>query len=194
MVSQPHTPGPASFSTHRASGEQEIGAWSGGGGRGQGSWRLVAPGVMSREAGSGFRALPQPESPRPLPKARSAVPGRGRSGHLATPHQVAGGAGALSVGGELGAETGDPPERAQPSLGLDAYKRRLVLSWDACAFSNIPTATLQGQLHPHIAAQSLPGWGVGGLSPTQEVTFKNLAPTAFCHRLNTIRFTPSHPK
>lgn len=110
--------------------------------RGQGSRRLVAPGVMSQGAGSGLRARLLPQTPAPRPKGGS--PGGGAQ-DTSRPRQVAGGARAVSVGGKLGTETGDPPERAQPSPGLDAYKRRLVLSWDACAFSNIPTATLRGQ-------------------------------------------------
>lgn len=58
--------------------------------------------------------------------------------------------GALSVGGELSPETGDPPERAQPSLGLDAYKRRLVL-FSGCLLllKHTYSRTLPGQLHPH---------------------------------------------
>lgn len=90
-------------------------------------------------------------TPSPHPQPLSAGPERGRSDHRAPQVGARGrlGWGAVRVGGELGEETGDPPERAQPSRGLDAYKRRLVLSRDACAFSNIPTAALRGQLHPH---------------------------------------------
>lgn len=114
----------------------------------------------------GVRASGPPPAPDPgsWPKAR--VPGGGAEA-TSQPPQVEGGARALSVGGELGAETGDPPERAQPSPGLDSYKRRLVLSWDACAFSNIPTATLRGLPHPHMATQARRGWGVGGCRQPQ---------------------------
>lgn len=108
---------------------------------GKGFRRLVAPEVMSRGRGQGFghAPCPCPKHQPPCPECRF-LGGGAQAASL--PLQVTGGAGALSVGGELGAETGDPPERAQPSPGLDAYKRRLVLPWDACAFSNIPTATL----------------------------------------------------
>lgn len=114
--------------------------------------------------GARASGTPLASGPRPLTPGRKHRPQEGalRPPGRLPPHQVAGGAGALSVGGELGAETGDPPERAQPSPGLPAYKRRLVLSWDACVFSNIPRATLRGQLHPHIATQSLQGWGQRG--------------------------------
>lgn len=93
--------------------------------------------VVTRGRGSG----PAPTRPQYL----------GGGAQPALPHRTpqVGGPRALSAGGELGTETGDPPERAQPSLELDLYKRRLVLAWDACAFSNIPTATLRGQLHPY---------------------------------------------
>ena len=102
--------GAASSSTYCASRSPESGAWEGRAARGHGSRRLVAPGVMSW---GGVRSSDTPPAPDPAPllRAEAWVPG-GVAQAASRPPQVEGGAGALSVGRELGAETGDPPERA----------------------------------------------------------------------------------
>ena len=117
--------------------------------------------VTSRRRGQDSRHAPCPRPlpappPPPAPGPKRGSPGRGRSGSLSAPLGGGRGWGAVPWA-EPGAETGDPPERAQPAPGLGLYKRQLVLSWDACAFSNIPTATLRGQATPTHGCTNPPG-------------------------------------
>lgn len=129
--------------------------------------------------------LPQTPSPHPQPPQRSS-PGGGHSDHRDPLRQA--GLGRCPWAGNWARKQGDPPETAQPSWGLDAYKRRLVLSRDACAFSNIPTAALRGQLHPH--SRTKPARvGYGGCCQAVGSTLFQNTP---CHILNTIHLTLSH--
>lgn len=107
------------------------------------------------------RALGTPPAPdhSPPPRTPSSRPMGPREGAgSSSPCSPPGGGrgwGAVPWAESWGAETGDPPERAQPAPGLGLYKRQLVLGMPAPP-SNIPTATWD-RLHPHMAAQTRRG-------------------------------------
>lgn len=67
---------------------------------------------------------------------------------------------AQTVDWDLGSETGDPLERAQPSWGLEADKRLLVLRMPVPSQTYLQPHT--GDTSTHRATQSLPGWSWGG--------------------------------
>lgn len=155
---------------------------------GQASRGLVVPGLTSRGAWSGLQYASRPD-PRPEtgPRVPGGEGGAGRPG--------SGRGRALSVGGELGAETGDPPERAQrPARGW-------TLTKDGLFFLGMPAPSqtyLQSHSrdsYTHIWLRSARWPGETGLLPAPEVTAKKQgAPTAPCHRFRTVHLTPPHTR
>lgn len=66
------------------------------------------------------------------------------------------------MGWDLGSETGDPLERAQPSWGLEADKGLLVLRMPAPSQTYLQP--LSGDTYTHRATQGLPGWSWGSVN------------------------------
>lgn len=149
-------PPPPADSTHGAS--RTLGACQRGGGpRGPGSRRLVAPGVMSEGRGRGFghALFPRPSSPDPFPR-RGAGPREG------APRSVrpsgggpAAGRGAVRGRGVGRGNRGSPRERpAQPGAGR---VQKATCSFSGClrllkhTYSRTPGTTTPTQ--PHKACQ-----------------------------------------
>lgn len=113
----------------------------------------------------GGRALGTPAPPDPFRGLQyKSPPTQDRRGDSEHPHYSDGylWAEAQSVGWDLGSETGDPLERAQPSWGLEADKRLLVLRMPAPSQTYLQP--LSGDTYTHRATQGLPGWSWGGVS------------------------------
>lgn len=150
---------------------------------------------MSRGAGSGLRALPLPQVPDPCPRPEARSPGGGAQATWPSPPPIRwrAGLGRCPWAGSWARKQGIPQRGPSPAPGWMRTKGDLF-------FLGMPAPSQtylrphSGDSYTHTCCTKPARVGTGGLSPAQEVSFKNLAPTTLCHRLSTIHLTPSHPK
>lgn len=158
--------------------------------RGQGSQRLVVPGVISQGAWLRLRYAFLPQTPTVRPKHGS--PGRGRSGRLPTLSGSGRGQGAVRGRGAGRGNRGSPRESpAQPEAGR---LQKATCSFLGCLRLLKHTYKSHSRdSYTHIWLHKARRRGEREPLPAATAGVKKSAPITPCHRFNTIHLTPSHP-